>query len=270
MFPRSLRNRAKECAAMLCPPFTARVHAAFPAELRNHIYDYLWDKQETDCVDEAISSSPTSSSDHRFSSPWVIHAPFFADAHIANSQFALEASTHFFRSVSNAEVHYRFVRAFCEMSTFGHMAIRPIDIIRRLSINIEWQIYQWRDFAYTEFRQSMEYLLTLPVKDDFEIVIYLPRCMQFSRLLFHILETLRPIYKALAEKGMKIKVLGYDFFLDDEAQVETAEQLNYYFDRTPEMWFAMKKVEIDAIQRLDRKAISFEVSYLQWFRCLWY
>jgi hypothetical protein len=255
---------------MLCPPFTACVRAAFPAELRNHIYDYLWDKDETDFVDGHISSSPLGKSDPRFSSPWVINVPFFADTHFADTQFALEAAAYFFRSASTAEAHYRFVRAFCEMSKFGNLSIRPINIIRRLSINIAWQIYQWQDFSYSEFRENMEYLLTLPVKDDFEIVIYLPRCMQFSRLLFHILETLRPIYKALVEKDMKMKVLGYDFFLDDEAEVGMAEQLNYYFDRTPEMWFAMKEVEINAIQRQDRKIASFGVSRSRYFRCLRY
>jgi hypothetical protein len=257
-----LRKSAENCAVILSQPFTACVLAAFPAELCNIIFNYLWDEKYVDFIDGHIASPHHGKAEWRLSKPWVIHAPFFADARLVDPQFALEASIYFFRSISTAEVHYRFVRAFCEMSTFGNMSFRPINVIRRLTIDVAWLIYQWRDFAYTEFRENMEHLLTLPVKDDFEIVIYLPWCMQFSRLLFHVLETLRPVYKALVEKNMKIKVLGYKFFVEDEEKTETAEQLNYYFDTTPEKWLASKKLEINALSQGHRKVECISVSRL--------
>jgi hypothetical protein len=275
---------------LLCPPFIACVEAAFPKELRDLVYSYLWDEDCVDFVDEHVSKAAPRlpklwGIPVKWAVPldWVLPTPFFADTRFVGEQFAREAATWYFRHASNAEVHYRLVRAFFGMEKFGDMSFRPRDVIRRLTIEVAWSIYAWHEFAYADFRENMEYLLTLPVKDDFEIVIYLPRDMQFSRLFFHVLDTLKPIYKALVEKGMRVKVLGYQFFTpswkyghdsDDEMKLEqareytTAEQLNCYFDMTPETWFTMQAAEISAIRQPQRRAKCFEVRHTQCLRIL--
>jgi hypothetical protein len=260
---------------MVCPTFAASVYERLPRELRDLTYDYLWDDLSTSRVDDQVDLPYMRQDEARHLRSWILEVPHFADAKVVGESFAREAATWYFRSVTKAEIHYRLVRAFLNMESFGNMAFRPRNIIRRLTIDIAWEMlgYFTHDVAYAELQENLETLQTLPVKEDFEIIIYLSRDMQFSRTLFRVLETLRPIYTALVQKGMKVKILGYRFFTPQwrnpndfreevipERVCTTAEQLNYYFEGTPEEWLDMKEAELQTIKQPQRKMKCLEVS----------
>lgn len=246
--------------------------------MRDMVYDYLWDDLASSRVDDQIDLPYMRQGEARHLGSWVLEAPLFADANFVGEASAREAATWFFRSVTRAEVDYRLLRAFLSnIDTFGNMAFRPREIVRRLTIDISWQMlgYYTNDVTHAELQDNLESLLALPAKEDFEIVIYLSRDMQFSRTLFRVLKILRPIYTALVQKGIKVKVLGFGFFTpqwihrpdfryEDEDKPEyvctTAEQMNYYFQGTPEEWLDMKEAELLTITQPLRKWKCLEVS----------
>jgi hypothetical protein len=273
---RPLKKLAESCAALICPPVAASVHANLPLELRDQIYEYLWE-EHINTIDRIISLSYNfyNTEPEEFilqRRDWVLPAPCIADARFIGEDFAREAATLFFRKLTEAEVDYRLVRAYLEMEKFGNMTFHPRDIIRRLTIDIAWSISPREIFAYADLQDSLNSLLTLPIREDFSIIIYLSRDLQFSRDLFCVLDTIKPSYQALVKKGMKIKVLGWQFFTprwrdprDIETDIKpkqtcsTAEQLSYYFDRTPEEWLQMKEAEICDIKQPQRKMKCLEV-----------
>lgn len=263
---------------LLSPPCAHIVMANLPPlELRDHIYNYLWDEKAVQLVDSQIGDITTGQHDSRLSEEWVIRVPHFADANYVGEQFAREAATLFWRLITNAEVHYRLVRPFLNISSFGNMPFRPRDIIRRLVIDIGCAHagYYRIIVVIADLVKNLESLLTLPVQDDFQIIIYISREIQFSRTLFKALEAMKPTYQALVQKGMKVKVLGFQFFtpawrnpndVREEAKVRrpctTAEQLNYYFEMTPYEWLDMKEGEINEIKQPVRRERCMEVCVL--------
>jgi hypothetical protein len=269
-----LRCLAEDCAVLLSPPFAKIFHASLPRELRDLVYDYLWDERSVDYVDSQLSSERKIEGNVHDSQDWILRVPSFADAKFVGEPFAREAATWFFRSVTGAEVHYCNLPAFFNMNQLGHMPFCPRDIIRRLIVSVKWSVasHRTREFAYAELQENLESLLTLLVKEDFTINMYITSGMQFSCTLFRVLEIIRPYYYALVHKGHKVKVLGYRFctlswrkydVIKEETSPErtctTAEQLNYYFDGTPEDWFAMNRAEIESMREPLRKEKCLEV-----------
>ncbi|KAH7406750.1 hypothetical protein DE146DRAFT_404098 [Phaeosphaeria sp. MPI-PUGE-AT-0046c] len=255
---------------LLCPPRAYDVMAGLPPlELRDQVYSYLWDEQAVHRVESQIGDVTNELSELHLSKDWTLQVPHFADANYVDEPFAREAATLFFRVITALEVQYRSVRRFLKMSSFGNMSLCPRDIIRRLVIDVKFapvgRSYR-RIIVLADLRDNLESLLTLPVRDNFEIIIYIDREIQFSRTLFKTLEIMKPIYHALVQKGMKIKVLGFQFFtpawrnpddIREEATVgrpcTTAEQLNYYFEMTPMEWLDMKEGELNAIKQPLRR-----------------
>jgi hypothetical protein len=264
---------------VLLQPFADIVHASLPAELRELTYDCLWDDHFTDYVDSQISAECTLNDDVRNSQDWILEAPSFADAKFVGDAFAREAATYFFRWATGAEVHYRCAKAFLNMKHFGGMSFRPRDVIRRLTVNIEYSFTSQNaiDFDFYELHENLDSLLSLPVKDDFAIDIYVSRDMQFSCNLFIVLEILRPIYFDLVHKGHKVRVLGYRFFTPawrrwsvgnviyeiprTRPTCTTAEQLNHYFHMLPEEWLAMKTKEISKMKPPQRMLKCWAVCF---------
>lgn len=260
---------------MLSPPCAQDVLARLPPlELRNHVYSYLWNEEAVALIDSQVSEVISRPTILQPPQDWVLRVPFFVDANYVGEQFAREAATLFWRLVTDAEIHYRLIRPFLNISSFGNITLRPCDIMRRLVIDVGFShaSYYRVDVLLVELIDNLESLLALPVKDDFEIVIYISRELQFSRTLFKTLEAMKPIYYALVQKGMKVKVLGYQFFtpawrnpndIREEARVRrpctTAEQLNYYFAMTPYEWLDMKEGEINDIKQPVRRERCMEV-----------
>jgi hypothetical protein len=279
MFDRDLRKIAEDCAILLCPPVTMSVHVGLPRELRDQIYDHLWEQKWIDSVDEFIATSHKAYKGKLNPSTqslrdWVLPAPYFANARFVGENFAREAATRFFRALTETEVHYTMVRAYLDVETFGNMAFRPREVIRHLTIDVAWSVSEWEELAYSDLWDCMNSLLALQVRNDLTIDIYLSRDLQFSRNLFHVLDTIKPAYQTLVQKGVKIKVLGYRFFTprwrnheDINANMRpkrlctTAEQMSYYFDRTPEDWLQMKEAEINVINPPQRRMKHLEVRY---------
>jgi hypothetical protein len=257
---------------MICPQFAGNMCASLPAELRDQVYDYLWNRKSLHELDKKIALPYVKVYETRITNDWYLSAPIFSDASFVGQPFARGAATYFFRMLTKAEVHYRLVRAFLQIKTFGNMSLRPRDVIRFLKIDVAWSISGGDRFAYDDLRENLKSLLDLPAKDDFAIEIFLPRDMQFSRTLYHVLDIIRPIYHSLVQKGVKIKVLGFRFFTpswrEDSMKRKshispykytTAELLNCYFDMTTEAWFLMKEAEIAAIKKPQRRQKCFEV-----------
>lgn len=268
---RPLHELANRSAALLCRPLIEAIHEALPAELRDQVYDLLWDEDAIDLVDKQLALPNGSVQDERLSNDWVLEVPFFANAKVVGESFAREAATYFFRMVTDAEIDYRLVQAYLRMENFGNMSLRPREITRLLRIDLAWS-FSFNHFAYADLQANLESLLDLPVRDDFAIEVFIPRDMQFSRTLFHILDIIKPIYRAFVTKGMVIKVLGYCFFTPSWRQLAdytdgpepkqfctTAELLNCYFDGTTEEWFTMKDAEIAAIKNPRRREKCLEV-----------
>jgi hypothetical protein len=257
---------------MLCPPFATSMCATLPAELRDQVYDYLWHRKALHELDSKIALPYVKVYDDRVTHDWCLSAPNFADASLVGEPFARGAATYFFRMLTKAEVHYRLVRAFLQIELFGNMSFRPRDVIRLLKIDVAWSLSNGEKFAYNDLRENFKSLLELPVKDDFAIEIFLPRDMQFSRTLYHVLDIIRPIYHSLVQKGVRIKVMGFRFFTPSWREdtmkrknhispfsYTTAEVLNCYFDMTTEAWFLMKEAEIAKIKKPLRRERCFEV-----------
>lgn len=263
---------------LLTPPRAQDVMARLPPlELRNHIYDYLWDEKAVRLVDSQLAEIVPGQVDLQSAPKWALRVPYFVDANYVGEAFAREAATLFWRLITDAEIHYRLVRSFLNMSSFGNMSLRPCDIIRRLVIDVGFSQagYYRVNVVLAELIDGLESLLALPVRDDLEIIIYIEREIQFSRNLFKVLEVMKPTYHALTQKGMKVKVLGYQFFtpawrnpndIREEAKVRrpctTAEQLNFYFAMTPYEWLDMKEGEINEIKQFVRKERCMEVCKL--------
>jgi hypothetical protein len=274
---RPITKLAETCSAMMCAPFSAGIHRRLPRELRDQVYDYLWEQPYVDDVDATISlpprffkNAPNDPVSHKQN--MILRMPFFADARFVEEDFAKEAATFFFRTLTDAELHYQFVSTYLRIERLGNMEFRPRDVTRRLIIDIAWSISQQKEVSYSDLQDTLDSLLTLPVRDDLAIVIYLGRDLQYSRNMFCVLDMIKPVFQALVQKGVNIKVLGYRFFTprwrdsaDDEPGTvtkrpcTTAEQLNYYFDRTSDEWFKMKEAELKAIEQAVRRQKCLEV-----------
>jgi len=267
-----MRESANECATLLCTPIANAICQFLPAELRNQVYDHLWDPLAIDLTDEQISRS---SQEHSLSTDWVLKLPFFADASFVGEHFSREAAIYFLRVLTDSEVDYGVLQAYLRMKSVGNMDLRPGEIIRRLRIDVPYRTNPC-SFAYADLKRNLESLLDLSVRNDLTVEVFLDRELQFSRNFFHIMDIIKPIYQTLVEKGMTIKVLGYRFFTPDWRQgvydigrpepkqhCTTAEILNCYFDGTTEEWFAIKDAEIATLKNPRRREKCYQVRAAQ-------
>lgn len=178
--------------------------------------------------------------------------PRFADSRFVGTEFATEAATRYFRALTGAEINYRCVRAHLNRSRFGCMDFPLKKIINNLTISlpdcIEYN-YGTMYLAKTALADSLDSLLMLKENRDVKIVIYLPEMMQYHKMLFEFLEVCRPFHSLFRDAKMDVKILGYDFFnpIEDDSDDMFSEQLNQYFDRTPDEWLDMKAKEIKEI-----------------------
>jgi hypothetical protein len=277
---RPLIKLAENCAALMCAPFAVSVQSRLPRELRDQVYEHLWEQRYIDHVDAAIAlplkftkNAPKDSVSK--TQNMNLPMPFFTDARFVGKALARESATYFFRMLTDAELHYQRVSTYLRIEKLGNLEFRPRDIIRRLTIDIAWSISQQKEVAYSDLQDTLDSLLSLPVRDDLAIVIYLGRDLQYSRNMFCVLDMIKPVFQTLVRKGMNIKVMGYRFFTprwrntdDDEPGIATkrpyttAERLNYYFDHTPDEWFEMKEAELRAIKQPLRSQRCLEVCYL--------
>lgn len=275
-----LQRLAKQCSQLQCAPLAATILASLPRELRDYIYNFLWtaDGGSVEKLNSAISShdAPTGLSSHDIAS-LDLPVPFFADATFVGNSFAEEAAIWYFRMLSCVEVDYRYVRGYLERNTFGSMPFVPSNVIRQLTITIEWLIHDGGGVDYVALQDSMNSLLMLQDRTDLAIELYLSRDLQFSRTLFHVLEAIKPVFHTLEQKksGTQIKVMGYQFFTPawrhtpttthtPQAKTHaTVELLNYYFAGTPEQWLALKEEEIQAIPQTQRREKCQDVRIYQ-------
>ncbi|KAF2828207.1 hypothetical protein CC86DRAFT_369324 [Ophiobolus disseminans] len=261
-----LQKLAKQCASIVGLSFAITVLTRLPRELRDNIYDYLWDSKSVDHVEEWISASHEVGRKASSLHHWDPLAPSFADATYIGELFAQEVVTWFFRMIKKPEVDYRAVQAYLEMDTFGSMTFRPRDVIRRLTIKVDWEFSSQRGVAYGDLQKNLESVLSLPVRDDFVVEIFIALVLFPVVELFHVLEVIRPIYRGLVDKGMRVDVLGDRFFAAkwrDRADKKAAPKrtpremaglLNDYFDvTTPEEWLLLKETEINQFSHQRRK-----------------
>ncbi|EAT90529.2 hypothetical protein SNOG_02317 [Parastagonospora nodorum SN15] len=240
-------------------------------QLRDQVYDHLWNEDAIDLVDGQLELPFNNVRDERLSHDWVLQAPFFADASIVGESFAREAATYFFRMLTDNEVDYHILQAYLRINSFGNISLHPGEIIRRLRIDVSYQSDPY-SFAYADLKRNLESLLDLSVRNDLTVEVFLDRELQFSRNFFHIMDMIMPIYQILVEKGVMIKVLGHRFFTpkwrqdventneaEQKRYITTAEMLNYYFDGTTEEWFTMKDTEIASIKNPRRRQRCHEV-----------
>jgi hypothetical protein len=194
--------------------------------------------------------------------------PHFTNAHVMGNEFAEEAATYYFRVRRIAEVDYRCVRAYLERDRFGPMPFLVKNAIRRLTIKIDWDMckgtYFGGDFAYEALTDSIDSLGLLQNHKEMAIEIFLHPDIQFCPSLYRVLDTIKPGFLLLREANVNIKVLGYEWFslmAEDPAET-TSEQLNYYFERTPEEWLNMKAEEVRAISEVKLRRRCKRVSIL--------
>ena len=271
---RALRETAEKYSALVCHPFARTVPARLPRELRDQVYDYLWDQTSRGRVEEWFSPSTDAEDDDGSLQNCVLTAPHFAHATFVGEDFASEAVTWFFSMLKKPEVDYRRAQTYIQMKNFGSVTIRPIDVIRHLAIWVECGMFgrpNYKDIPWENLRINLESLLGLPVRDNLVLEIRISENLQFTHELFRVLVTIRPVYHALVEKQVNIKVLGNNFIiarLADDPKVAAeqgrprndAEQLNCYFDGTPEEWFLKKEVDILAIEEARRRISCMKVS----------
>lgn len=276
MSPRNLKRIARDISLLECRPFAALVFDKLPRELRDQVYDYLWQGVDADFLDREISCVPEFF--HRNDdNEWVLRAPFYAAADFVGPHFAREAALWYFQKLTNAEVDYKAVHDFLRMKEFGNQAFTPVTTLRTLNIALDWDISNRSKENYyidqDALRFNLQSLLTLKPHEDFSVVLYLDRNLQFSREMFHALETIRPIYHDVVKSGLNFKVLGFRFFTpawrrNGSKKVTrpikaTSEQLNHYFEMNPEDWLVLIGKELNQIKQRDRRRACQQVSQTQ-------
>jgi hypothetical protein len=265
---------ATMCADLqLCPAFTDIILGKLPRELRDQIYDYLWTEECIESMDGAISFAPRYYfSDEAGTNVLDLPVPRFANATFVGVDFASEAAARYFRSLSNAEIDYRYVRAHLERNNFGPMEFAVRDNIQHLVMRVDetyGTIFPGKRIASRALDDSMNSLLMLKDNRNLRVEIYLEPGMQWSMAFYQALEVIKPVFLTLCEANIDIRVLGYDFFStteDDDADI-FSEQLNYYLTAaSPGEWLDMKAKEIKEIppgplrQRCNRVSCSFIVN----------
>jgi hypothetical protein len=208
---RALTELIEQCASLWCSSIAASVHARLPREVRDAIYDHLWDQKSREDLDKKISAPYIGACDSRVHKEWVLKAPFFSDARFMGHTLAHEAAARFFRTLK-ARVAFQVLPVFLRIERFGSMELRPIDFMRCLTVDVGWANLKLKALACRDLRHSLVSLLQLPIKEDFAIVLSLGPNVHLSQDLFVALEIIRPTYQALVAKGVKIKVLGFHFF----------------------------------------------------------
>ncbi|XP_014558899.1 hypothetical protein COCVIDRAFT_24632 [Bipolaris victoriae FI3] len=262
-----LNSVATACSELeLCLPLTSLILSRLPRELRDQIYDLLWGDEHAERLDEALSITPDALkiSEQPILDLPHLSVPPFANSRFVGIEFASEAATRYFRAITVAEIDYRCVRAHINRNRFGPMCFPIKEIISRLTISVyENSLYGlgMSGFAKTALEDSLDSLLMLKSNRHLKVKIYLPWRIQYKKSLFQVLETIRPFSATFRNANMDVRVLGYDFFnpIEDDSEWIFSEQLNYYFDGTPEEWLEMKIKEVkeiaDARQRKACKGI---------------
>ncbi|KAL6156903.1 hypothetical protein ACJBU6_04486 [Exserohilum turcicum] len=262
-----LDSIAEACSDLeLRPSFTSPILARLPRELRDYIYDFLWSDEDIERLDAAISFIPYVVTVH--DQPAVdlldLPVPRYANSSFVGNEFASEVAMRYFRALTGAAIDYRCVRAHLNRSYFGPMHLTMKDVIKNVVMTISrvaYCSYGTKVFAADALADSLESLFILKDHRNLPIEIYLDHTLQYKPALFEILEIIRPMFLQFRDAKMNVKVLGYDFFnpIDDRSQDVFSEQLNYYFDLSPEEWLDMKAEEIKAIpdkkQRMACKGI---------------
>jgi hypothetical protein len=183
--------------------------------------------------------------------------PIFANPRFVGTEFATEFALRYVRALSAAEIDYRCVRAHLNHDRFGSLHFPLKTFINCLTITVgEGFGYTLLEaFAETAWRDSLDSLLTLKDNRSVRIIIYLPTWMQYRVKLFEVLEVTRPFFSKFRENSMDVKILGHDFFdpIGDDTEEIFSEQLNHYFDRTPEAWLDMKTREIKEIPNAKQR-----------------
>lgn len=222
----------------------------------------MWGNDDIERVDKVISSVPSM---FGYRDELTVHlpdlpVPVFANPRFVGTEFATEFAVRYVRHLSAAEVDYRCVRAYLNRDRFGPLQFPLKRFINRLDINICSSGIEF--FAEMGWRDSLDGLLMLKDNRSFgTITIYLPDWMQYRPSFFEFLELTRPFFRKFREYSMDVKILGYDFFnpIGDDTEDIYSEQLNHYFDGTPEEWLDMKAKEIkeipDAKQRRACKGV---------------
>jgi hypothetical protein len=269
---RDLINQVATMCADLqrCPGFTAIILEKLPRELRDQIYDYLWMGQYIESMDQAISFAPKYYlSDEAGTTAPDLPVPRFANATFVGVDFASEAAARYFRSLSNAELDYRYVRVHLERNNFGPMEFAVRDNIQHLVMTIDEKhgtIYPGKRIASRALDDSMNSLLMLKDNRSLRVEIYLEPGMQWSLAFYQALEVIKPVFLTLCEANINIRVLGYDFFStteDDDADIFSEELNRYLTAATPVEWLDMKAKEIKEMppgpfrQRCNRVSHSF-------------
>lgn len=208
-------------------------------------YGYLWTNKRVRIMDESLSSySGKKSLGQAGVQTAEIPVPQFANSVFVGDVFASEAAALYFRTLIGAEIDYRCVRNHLEREKIGAMPFPLAKTIRRLTIKIEEEYIGWV-IDYEVLKDCIQSLLMLKDHSGICVEIYLNSNIQYSGALFRVLETIKPVFFALRDTKVEIKVLGYNFFslLEDDKSDAFSEQLNYYFMGTPQEWLEMKKTE---------------------------
>ncbi|USP80337.1 uncharacterized protein yc1106_07611 [Curvularia clavata] len=262
---KQLDDIATKCSEIqLCPALVQPILSTLPRELRDYIYDLLWSSHDIKCVDKVMSSVPAGI---RYQNQPAVHlpdlpVPIFANPSLVGTEFAAEFALRYVRALTAAEIDHRCVRAHLNRDRFGSLHFPFKRFINCLTITVGCDSFGFiESFAEAAWRDSLDALLTLKDDRSIKIIIYLSTWMQYRVRLFEVLEVTRPFFYKFRENSMNVKVFGYDFFnpIEDDTGDIYSEQLNHYFDRTPEEWLDMKAKEIkeipDAKQRRACKGV---------------
>ncbi|KAF5849233.1 hypothetical protein GGP41_006155 [Bipolaris sorokiniana] len=271
-----LNSIATACSELeLCHPLTSLILSRLPRELRDQIYDLLWDDKHAEHLDAALSIIPDAVkiSDQPILDLPPLSVPPFANSEFVGIEFASEAATRYFRAITVAEINHRCVRAHLNRNRFGPMCFPIKEAINSLTISVDenssYGLGMSR-FAKTALEDSLDSLLMLKSNRHLKVKIYLPCRIQYKKGLFEVLETIRPFFATFRDANMDVRVLGYDFFnpIEDDSEWIFSEQLNYYFNGTPEEWLEMKTKEVkeiaDTRQRKACKSVRNSCSIGKW------
>jgi hypothetical protein len=247
-------------AEKLCRQFADKFQAALPRELRDLVYEHVWDDLVQDLTFDDVTlyattpgppqdmdlvrSTPvlgTASTAEKISKPWSVSCtehpcrcfdwwelPTWAQHQFVDMDTAREVAAAYYRLIQpkclGKELHE--LQDFLSVDHF-HLGVKPTDDIRRLEINLDTGRVDSTSF----------YEALLPLLED-DCVLYKVRAMRSFHLSFKllwegshaqdtpVLQYTRPIVTKLQKAGAKVSLLAFQTTLRHTYDVSDYYTLN--------------------------------------------
>jgi len=234
----------------------AKFSTSLPLELRDQVYDYLWDQMSLEGATKACSTHhertipglPCHGIDTCMTCAKHSVLPFFTRPSFVGKT-AFEAVDVFFRKAVPWKLSYKDIDAFLAQDVFSE-GIKLRDHIRCLSIKLD-------DRSSVDMEPNLEALSAIKNTDGFRLELVISEQYEspnYTLQLLPLLDHVKPTFLRLSKQcGFQV-VFRFQHGLfrpENHSAFYTAEDLRDYCLEELECWLAK-------IEARDKKVISFQ------------